>query len=135
MPEKILVRKARDDDNDLQVYVPTIEAPKGYIKRWDGTTGYQDVSLDSYKTTRDTDAEQQKRMCTLYVKATGKRDPKVAQRLPRDYQQTASESDFQLKQDGTVFIIEDVKGVFVRAYTSQDIAIRALDRLKTGKPI
>lgn len=135
MSNKLLVRKDRDNDELILVFVPSATAPKGYIKRWDGGQNFTDVSLDSYKATRDTDAEQQQRALTRYQKETKVSGVRLAQRLPRDYQQTPSEDDFRVLPQGVVFVVEDAKGVFQAGFTDLESALRAMEALKVGKSL
>lgn len=135
MAEKILVRKDWDDETLLYVFIPSMESPKNYIKRWNGGKDYSDISLDAYKKTKDATADEQRKACANYVKETGKQAPKIAQRLPRDYQQTGGDGDYTCKTSGNLFVIQDAHGVFIQAYTSLDAAMSDLDKIKKGKAL
>lgn len=131
MIDKVLCRRTKD--GQVVLFVPSRPAVKGYVKQWTGANDFVDVSLDAYRTTTDCSEQETKNKVKEYLKATGIEDVVISLRLPKDYQKHGQFNDYALKPVGHSFVIEDVHGKFIVAYTNQEQALHAMDRLKQGK--
>jgi hypothetical protein len=130
---KILVRKTRDER--IAVFVPSLDAAKGYIKEWLGGAEYREISLDSYKSTLEAGDRESRDALAKFINESLHQHATIALRLPRDYQQKAGENDYILTVKDGISRIEDAHGVLLKAYTNEDQALAVFAGLKKGKSL
>jgi hypothetical protein len=119
---------------EMSIYVYTMPAPKGYIKRWTGTgKSFVDASLASYKATAQASGSAAVALFNRFKFETGLSNAVRVDRLQRGYQSDLGAGDYVLKATGGVFRIEDATGVLIQAYMDEKQAIAALKRLSRGQ--
>jgi hypothetical protein len=122
------------------VFVPTRDAPKGYIKLWKGDHEYVDMKLAAYKVTLPVDGQEAQRMADEYRRATGRTNVKLGERL-RNYQVDLLDPIITAGEPGAYeavknaeghWVIRDSSGQVVSICTTDEMLSKRLKQLTSG---